>query len=121
MFTDTRRGDIWMTEVPAIPVGFYYGRTIYGYRPVLVLSNNRTNMEGAIVTVAPMTTKLHHADGLTRVPILPDGHNCLDKPSLVLTDQIMTLDRRKLVHWVGCVSDEDMTRIEAAARAALGL
>lgn len=118
MFTDTRRGDIWMA---AISTDDPNNRTIRGYRPVLIISSNRTNMYGAVVTVAPMTSKIYHADGLLRVPILPDGHNCLEKPSLVLTDQIMTLDRRALVHWVGCISDEDMTRVETATRAALGL
>lgn len=118
MFTDTRRGDIWMTEVPEGQLG---SRVIRGYRPALVVGSNRTNQTGVLVTIAPMTSKLQHADGLMRVPLLPDAHNCLDKPSLVLTDQIMTVDRRALVHWVGCASDDDMQRVEAAMRAALNL
>lgn len=118
MFTDARRGDIWMASVPMTDPA---SKVIRGYRPVLVISSNRTNMAGALVTVAPMTSKVHHADGLMRVPLLPDAHNCLEKPSLVLTDQSMTLDRRALVGWIGCASDEDMTRVETAVRAALAL
>lgn len=118
MYTDIRRGDIWMAEVPESSP---FSRTIHGYRPVFVLSSNTTNVKGWIVTVAPMTSKMHHEDGAFRVPLTPDAHNCLDKPSLVLTDQIMTMDRRQLTHWIGVASNEDMTRVEAAAKAALGL
>lgn len=120
MFTDTRRGDVWFAEIPENP-RIPYSRVIRGYRPVLVISSNRTNLTGSVVTVIPMTSQIHHADGLLRVPVLPDAHNCLDKPSLVLTDQIMTVDRRALIHWVGCVSDQDMERIEAAVKTALAL
>lgn len=118
MFMDARCGDIWITEILATDPD---SRVIRGFRPVLVISSNRTNMTGALVTVAPMTSKIHHADGLMRVPLLPDAHNCLDRPSLVLTDQLMTIDRRALTHWAGVISNEDMTRVETAAKAALEL
>ena len=118
MFTDARRGDIWMASVPmADPAS----NVIRGYRPVLVISSNRTNMAGALVTVAPMTSKIHHADGLLRVHLLPDLRNCLERPSIVLADQIMTLERRALGAWIGRAGDEDMTRVETAVRAALAL
>lgn len=120
MFPDTRRGDIWMAEIPINP-NRPDARTIRGYRPVLVISRNRINQTGTLVTVLPMTSKLNHADGVTRIPLLPDSHNCLDRASLVLADQITTMDRRALMHWVGIASDEDMARIEAAVKAALAL
>lgn len=119
MFTDTRRGDIWMANIPSNP-DITDSRTIRGYRPVLVVSRNETNKAGVMVSVIPMTSKLTHANGDTRVPLLPDAFNCLERPSLVLADQITTLDRRALMYWVGVASHEDMTQVEAAMRTALG-
>lgn len=118
MLTDVRRGDIWWALVETTHPK---SKVIRGFRPVLVVSGDQTNEKNVLITIAPMTTKICHADGQLRVPMLPDSHNCLDKPSLVLADQIMTVDRCTLHHWNGVASDEDMTRVETAIRAALGL
>ena len=120
MFHDVRRGDIWYadnTMVPKDPTS----RAIYGNRPVLVLSANRINAREDVVMVAPLTSKLQHSDDCYRVHITPTPDNGLTAESLVLADQITTLDRNALDAWVGILDAQDMTTVEEAARAALKL
>ena len=106
-----RRGEIYHANLNPV-----FGSEQGGYRPVLIIQNNRGNQHSPTVIVAAITsqpkTKLP-----THVPI--NGISGLEKESFVLLEQIRTVDKRRLDDYVGRLNRDQMNRVEKALRTSM--
>lgn len=107
------RGEMYFTDLsPAI------GSEQSGYRPVLVLQNNRGNRHSPTVVVAAITGKPKK-----RLPthyMLP-AFRGLTIPSVVLLEQLRTIDKCRLQTYIGTLDEITMTRISRALAASVGI
>ncbi len=107
------RGDIFYADLSPV-VGSEQG----GYRPVLILQNNKGNKFSTTVIVAPISSKVQKNKIPTHVLIENDQ---LEKKSIVLLEQIRTIDKKRIFDKVGCVSSEKMELINQAIKTSLDI
>ena len=109
-----RRMEIWYAKLPMDRRTSVQG----GARPVLVISNDVCNERSSIITVIPMTTQMKHLSQPTHVVVeMEDGTQ-----SMVLAEQIMTIDKRLLDRKIEkCEEAEVVERIEQAVREQIGM
>lgn len=109
------RGEIYSADLDPV-VGSEQG----GLRPVLIVQNNVGNRYSPTVIVLAMTSQIQKARLPTHVYIPAAGHG-LQKDSVVLAEQIRTLDKRRLRERIGMLSPEYMSLISRALTVSLGL
>ena len=112
---EVRRGDIFIADLNPV-VGSEQG----GVRPVVVVQNDRGNRFSPTVICAAMTSKLGKSDLPTHVWVSArdSGHK---RDSLVLCEQIRTLEKRRLQSYCGHIDGMALARVNAALMAAMGL
>ena len=112
---EVRRGDIFIADLNPV-VGSEQG----GVRPVVVVQNDRGNRFSPTVICAAMTSRLSKNDLPTHVWVSAkdSGLKC---DSLVLCEQLRTLEKRRLHTHIGRMDELVLRRVEAALRAALGM
>ena len=110
-----KRGEIYSADLDPV-VGSEQG----GVRPVLVIQNDIGNRFSPTVIVLAITSKLSKARLPTHVEV-PAGESGLTKPSLILAEQVRTLEKTRLGDRVGKLNERDMQRVEAAIYASLGI
>ena len=102
-----RRGEVWVVALdPTI------GREIRKTRPAVVLSNDINNHYSGTVTVIPVASLLKKVYPFE--VYLPEGEGGLEYDSKARTDQIRTVDIRRLVRRLGSLSRERILEIERA-------
>lgn len=107
------RGDIYHADLSPI-----FGSEQGGYRPVLVIQNNRGNQYSPTVIIAAITSK-PKTKLPTHVPLKPmEG---LEKDSVVLLEQIRTLDKKRLDNYVGQLGLEQMLKVDEALCSSIGV
>lgn len=112
---EVRRGDIFIADLdPA------QGSEQGGVRPVVIVQNDRGNRFSPTVICAAMTSKVGKADLPTHVWVSAKDSG-LRSDSLVLCEQIRTLEKRRLRAKAGRIDELVLRRVEFALRAALGL
>ena len=109
-----KRGDIYYADL-----GMRIGSEQNGTRPVLIIQNDTGNFHSPTVIVAVLTSKINKNQLPTHVLI--DARFGLTEPSLILFEQLLTIDRRRLRGYVGTVDDYVMAQSEKALRISLGL
>ena len=97
----------------------YKGSEQGGKRPVIVLQNNKGNRYGPTLIVAPITSKLYKTELPTHY-ILKEVRGLPDE-SLVLLEQIKTIDKKRVMNYVGKVSEEQMEEIDKQILVSLGI
>ena len=107
------RGDILYAEL-----GMAAGSEQGGFRPVVVIQNDVGNRYSPTVIVAPMTSNIRKNILPTHVHV---GRESGVRPSLVLLEQLRTVDKCRLGDKIGHVSKSVMHQIDAAAAISLGL
>jgi len=107
------RGDIYYADLSPV-VGCEQG----GIRPILVLQNNVGNKYSPTFIVAAITAK-NKKQLPTHVKIR--GIHSLPKKSVVLLEQIRTIDRKRLCEWVGTVTEDNLSEIDHALKVSVGL
>ena len=108
-----RRMDVWYADLPLHNDSCVQG----GNRPVIVISNDICNEVNKVITVVPMTRQMKRLSLPTHVVIAsPDGGE-----SVVLAEQVMTIDKTRLDNRLGFVSAEDMRKIEVALMEQIGM
>ena len=112
---EVRRGDIFIADLNPV-VGSEQG----GVRPVVVVQNDRGNRFSPTVICAAMTSKLGKSDLPTHVWVSARDSG-LKSDSLVLCEQIRTLEKRRLQSYCGHIGGLALTRVNAALLAAMGL
>lgn len=109
---DYCRGDIWLARLSQA-----CGSEMDGTRPFVILQNNVGNYHGPTVIGTPLTTQIKKTHLPTHV-ILQSGP-CAG--SMAVLEQIITIDKERLVHRMGALDTKDMTAINKAAISSLGL
>ena len=110
-----RRGDIYYADLSPV-VGSEQG----GLRPVLIIQNDVGNRYSPTVIAAAITSRL----GKTKLPTHIDVHAeraGLARDSVVLLEQLRTLDKRRLKEKMGRLDEEMMHEIDTAIAVSLGL
>jgi mRNA interferase MazF len=110
-----KRGDIYYANLSPV-VGSEQG----GHRPVLVIQNDVGNKYSPTVIVAAITSQISKAKLPTHVEVNAKQYN-LEKDSVVLLEQLRTIDKRRLREKVTHLSEEIMNRVDEAIRISVGL
>ncbi|MBE5782478.1 MAG: type II toxin-antitoxin system PemK/MazF family toxin [Clostridiales bacterium] len=109
-----KRGDIYFADLDPV-VGSEQG----GYRPVLIIQNDLGNRFSPTVIVLPLTSKMGKAPLRTHVPLLPPQGGII-KPSIILCEQVRTLEKSRLTRRLGAISRDKMALVEEALSLAVG-
>ncbi len=115
MITSIKRGDIFYADLSPV-VGSEQG----GLRPVLIIQNDVGNKYSPTVIAAAITSRMGKARLPTHIDIHADRVG-LSKNSVVLLEQIRTLDKRRLKEKMGHLDGAVMTRINTAIAVSFGL
>jgi len=109
-----KRGDIYYADLSPV-----YGSEQGGVRPVVVIQNNKGNAFSSTVIVAAVTSNIKKIFFPTHVLI--DAGTGLNKPSIVLLEQIRTIDKSRLAEKIGSINAVQMHKIDRAIELSLGL
>ena len=110
-----KRGDIFYADLSPV-VGSEQG----GIRPVLVIQNDVGNKYSPTVIVAAITSQINKAKMPTHIELIGDDYG-LSKDSVVLMEQIRTVDKRRLKEKIGHMDDEHIIFVDEALRISFGL
>ena len=110
-----KRGDIYYADLSPV-VGSEQG----GLRPVLIVQNDIGNRYSPTVIAAAITSRLSKAKLPTHIDIM-GSHVGLSKDSVILLEQIRTLDKRRLREKMGHLDEETMTSVNNAIEVSFGL
>lgn len=108
-----KRGEIYYANLCPV-VGSEQG----GIRPVVTLQNDKGNLHSTTTIIAPITGELDKPYLPTHVIFKSD---CMKKESMVLLEQIRTIDKSRLGRFVGTMDSKTMKRIDKAILISLGL
>ncbi|MEA4898876.1 type II toxin-antitoxin system PemK/MazF family toxin [Bacillota bacterium Meth-B3] len=109
------RGEMYLANLDPV-VGSEQG----GTRPVLVIQNDVGNRFSPTVIALAVTSQMHKARLPTHVPIEAEGHG-LTRDSVVLAEQVRTLDKRRLGERLGKLPEHVMEQVAQALKVSLGL
>lgn len=109
------RGDIFFVNLSPV-VGSEQG----GLRPVLILQNDIGNTYSPTTIVAAVTSRIKRAKLPTHVE-LQSPHYHLDRDSVVLLEQIRTIDKQRLREKIAHLDEEAMARVDHALGISVGL
>ena len=110
-----KRGEIYYADLSPV-VGSEQG----GVRPVLIVQNDIGNRYSPTVIAAAITSQKDKAKLPTHIAI--EASSCrLTRDSIVLLEQMRTIDKRRLKEKMGELGREDMNHIDSAISVSLGL
>lgn len=109
-----KRGELYYADLSPV-VGSEQG----GVRPVLVVQNDVGNKYSPTVIAAAVTSKINKAKLPTHIELPSDSYG-LQKDSVILLEQIRTLDKRRLKERIGELSVATMSRVDRAILISLG-
>lgn len=112
---EIKRGEIYMADLSPV-----YGSEQGGVRPVLIVQNDIGNKYSPTVIVVAITSRLHKAKLPTHIEMCEKTGN-LDKDSILLCEQIRTLDKQRLKDKVGCLDNVFMKKVDRAIAISLAL
>lgn len=110
-----RRGDIYYADLSPV-VGSEQG----GVRPVLVVQNDTGNRHSPTIIAAAITSQLGKSRLPTHIPLLAETCS-LPKDSIILLEQVRTLDKRRLKEHMGKLSEAQMQQVDGAIAVSFGL
>ena len=112
---NVKRGDIYYADLSPV-VGSEQG----GLRPVLIIQNDVGNRYSPTVIAAAITSRMGKNRLPTHIDIYADKVG-LAKDSVVLLEQIRTLDKRRLKEKMGHLDERMMERVNTAIAVSFGL
>ena len=110
-----KRGDIYYADLSPV-VGSEQG----GLRPVLIIQNDIGNRYSPTVIAAAITSRMSKTKLPTHIDIYAERAG-LAKDSVILLEQIRTLDKRRLKEKMGHLDEGLMDRVNAAIAVSFGL
>ena len=116
METTVRRGEIYYADLSPV-VGSEQG----GVRPVLIIQNDTGNRYSPTVIAAAITSQTGKARLPTHIEIPVDESCGLSKTSIILLEQVRTLDKKRLRERMGRVDERLMEKIDLAIAVSFGL
>lgn len=109
------RGDIYYADLSPV-VGSEQG----GIRPVLIVQNDVGNRFSPTVIAAAITSQRTKANLPTHI-LVNSQTTGLAKDSIVLLEQVRTIDKHRLKERMGCLDTRSMTEVDQAISVSLGL
>ena len=113
-YPKVRRGEIFYADL-----GETVGSEQYGVRPVLIIQNDKGNENGPTTVVVGITSKLKKMHLPTHLYL--GKRFGLSKESVLIAEQIITLDRQRIKGYIGTVDNVTMERVEEAIEISLGI
>ena len=110
-----KRGDIYYADLSQV-VGSEQG----GLRPVLIIQNDVGNKYSPTVIAAAITSRMDKTKLPTHIDIYADKVG-LARDSVVLLEQIRTLDKRRLKEKMGHLDEDSMQQVNSAIAVSFGL
>lgn len=110
-----KRGDVYFADLSPV-VGSEQG----GVRPVLVIQNDIGNRFSPTVIVAAITAQIQKAKLPTHVEIDAKRYK-FERDSVILLEQIRTIDKQRLTDKITHLDDEMMERVDEALQISVGL
>ncbi len=110
---DIKRGEIYYADLSPVS-----GSEQGGFRPVIILQNDMGNKYSPTTIVAAITSRETKKVLPTHVTITADG---LQTESIVLLEQIRTIDKTRLKKYLGILDENILTTIDRALAISLGL
>ena len=110
-----KRGDIFYADLSPV-VGSEQG----GTRPVLVVQNDVGNKFSPTVIISAITSKINKAKLPTHIEISAEDYG-LSKDSVILLEQVRTIDKKRLRERIGRLDDELMADVDTALSISFGL
>jgi len=110
-----KRGDIFYADLSPV-VGSEQG----GVRPVLIVQNDVGNKYSPTVIAAAITSQINKAKLPTHIEITSQEYG-LAKDSVILLEQIRTIDKKRLKEKIGHLDDELMEKVNEALSVSFGL
>jgi mRNA interferase MazF len=115
VFLTVKRGEIYYADLSPV-VGSEQG----GIRPVLIVQNDMGNKHSPTVIAAAITSRQYKADLPTHISLC--AARCgLPQDSVVLLEQVRTIDKARLKSKMGEITDNDMYKINKGLSISLGL
>ncbi len=109
-----KRGELYYADLSPV-VGSEQG----GVRPILIVQNDTGNRYSPTIIAAAVTSKLDKARLPTHIELSAKEFG-LSKDSVILLEQIRTLDKRRLKERIGELSDSKMQKVNVALMISLG-
>lgn len=110
-----KRGDVYYADLRPV-IGSEQG----GVRPVLIIQNDTGNKHSPTVICAAITSRMNKAKLPTHIEL--DCHKCnIVKDSVILLEQLRTIDKRRLKEKVCHLDDQVMERVNRALKVSLDL
>ena len=116
MENTVKRGDIFYADLSPV-VGSEQG----GVRPVLIIQNDTGNRYSPTVIAAAITSQTGKARLPTHIELPVEQEYGLTRDSVVLLEQVRTLDKRRLREKMGRLDDGVMKQVDAAIAVSFGL
>ncbi len=107
------RGEVYYADLSPV-IGSEQG----GYRPVVILQNDKGNKHSTTVIIAPISSRLTKNSLPTHVMV---SCTFLEKKSVVLLEQIRTIDKQRIKERVGELENSLMTEINRAIKTSLDI
>ncbi|MCL2546651.1 MAG: type II toxin-antitoxin system PemK/MazF family toxin [Oscillospiraceae bacterium] len=109
------RGDIYYADLSPV-VGSEQG----GMRPVLIVQNNVGNKHSPTVIAAAITSQLNKARLPTHIELSARVYG-LSRDSVILLEQVRTIDKKRLKERIGQLDGRLMNRVNSAIAVSLGI
>ena len=110
-----RRGDIYYADLSPV-VGSEQG----GVRPVLIVQNDIGNKHSPTVIAAAITSQINKAKLPTHIELQARSYG-LSKDSVILLEQVRTIDKRRLKERMGRLDEGVMSKVDEAIAVSLGI
>ena len=112
---EIKRGDLYYADLSPV-VGSEQG----GVRPVLIIQNDIGNKYSPTVIIAAITSQINKAKLPTHIEISANEYG-LNKDSIILLEQIRTIDKKRIREKIGCLDDNVMLKVDNGLQISLGL
>ena len=110
-----KRGDIYYADLSPV-VGSEQG----GMRPVLIVQNDTGNRHSPTVIAAAITSQMGKAKLPTHIELSAQSYG-LSRDSVILLEQIRTIDKSRLRERMGKLDNDTMTKVDNAIAVSFGL
>ena len=110
-----KRGDIFYADLSPV-VGSEQG----GMRPVLIVQNDTGNRHSPTVIAAAITSQMGKARLPTHIELSAQNYG-LSRDSVILLEQIRTIDKSRLRERMGKLDNDTMTKVDNAIAVSFGL
>ena len=118
---EIKRGDIYYADLSPV-IGSEQG----GRRPIIVIQNDCGNLHSPTIIIAATTGQKNKPQLPTHTTIFPEhtsdiNSKGLSKETIVLLEQIRTIDRLRLENYIGRLDDKAMQKLDIALSVSVGL